>query len=414
MSLPPNSAGELDRIIHLSNFDLDYVGHEDTLKDLVKLAAKVAGTPMSEINIIDFYSQWTISNYGSHNHHTPREDSVCQYTIGIDNYFEVQDLAADERFKDKSYVTGDPHFRYYYGVPLQTSEGHRIGSICVLDTKTKQLNPEKSELLKIIADEIMNRLNALKVIGNLKNEVVNSKETHKRVAHDIRGPIAGIIGLAELIIEQGEENQIDEVLGFLKMIHQSSRSLLELADEILSADDSKKLKPDQLNLLLFRDKLEQLYKPQAVNKNIDFKVNISGSSADYPFVKTKLLQITGNLISNAMKFTPSGGSVHVDLKLTVEDDQNILNISVKDTGVGLDDSSIATILNSGAYSTAGTHGELGYGFGLPLVKHLVDSLHGEMSIQSAPGSGSSFYIKLVQPVSTNHTLLNPAGTIQQS
>ena len=114
-------------------------------------------------------------------------------------------------------------------------------------------------------------------------------------------------------------------------------------------------------------------------------------------MKNKLLQITGNLISNAMKFTPNGGNVIADLNLKVEKGQtNNLRIKVSDTGVGLDKAGIDKILAGTATSTDGTGGEPGYGFGLALVKHLVDSLKGKMHIYSEPGQGATFEINLPQ------------------
>ncbi|TSD66085.1 GAF domain-containing sensor histidine kinase [Inquilinus sp. KBS0705] len=395
MIKPPVPENEMERIISLADYDLDYSGFEESFKDLAKLAAKVAGTSISLVNLIDSYTQWTITNHGLDIEQMPREDSVCQYTI-VNEHFEVEDLRADDRFKDKFYVTGQPLVRYYYGVPLRTSDGHNLGALCVLDRDLKSLSPEKTELLKIIADEIVNRLNAHKLISKLNGKLKEANESRKKVAHDIRGPLGGIIGLAQVISDQGKENEIDEVLEFINLIQKSGRSLLELADEILSIDKPDKLNSDQFNLTVFKDKLEKLYVPQAMNKNIKFVVNTSVNSSGIPFSKSKLLQITGNLISNAMKFTPKDGSVTVDLSLKIEEDHNLLQINVTDTGVGLDTDSINNILSGNASSTNGTSGEQGYGFGLALVKHLVDSLKGTMHIYSQPGQGANFEVVLPQ------------------
>jgi signal transduction histidine kinase len=392
----------MDRLLSLSDLDLDYAAHQDSFKDLTKLAAKVAGTEMSLVNLIDSYTQWTISTHNLELEQMPREDSVCQYVLMGDGNFEVADLSADERFKDKFYVTGGPELRYYYGIPLNVNE-HNIGALCVVDkNKAKELNPEKIELLKIIAGEIVNRLKYIKVIEELKSNLSEAKQTQKKVAHDIRGPLSGIIGLAQLISAQGEDNQMDEILEFMSLIHKSGRSILDLADEILSADNKKdkktpELKGNEFNLLVFKDKLDKLYIPQALNKQIKFTVNTSQVSETIPFSKNKLLQIAGNLISNAIKFTPVGGHVIVDLNLiSVDEVQHVLQMRVTDSGVGLDEKGIAAILGGTASSTNGTSGENGYGFGLALVKHLIDSLKGTLNITSIPGAGATFEVNLPQ------------------
>lgn len=388
----------MERIISLSDYDLDYTAFQDQFKDLAKLAAKVAGTEISLVNLIDSFTQWTITNHGLDIDQMSREDSVCQYTIATEHPFEVQDLKADDRFKDKFYVVDEPNLRYYYGLPLRTRDGHNLGALCVLDKDLKTLSPEKIELLKIIADEIVNRLNAQKLITGLKSKLHDANESKKKVAHDIRGPLGGIIGLAQVISEQGQENEIDEVLEFINLIQRSGRSLLELADEILTTEKAPKrdLKPEEFNLLIFKDKLEKLYTPQAVNKNIQFSINTSVNSAQIPFSKNKLLQIAGNLISNAMKFTPRDGQITVDLSLKIEEARNLLQMNVTDTGVGLDQAGIDSILGGSKTSTDGTGGEAGYGFGLALVKHLVDGLKGTMQIYSQPGQGANFEIVLPQ------------------
>jgi len=396
--LPEN---EMQRIIKLSDYDIDYSGVQDALKDLSKLAAKVAGTEISLVNLIDSFTQWSVSNYGLSIDQMPREDSVCQYTIVAKEQFEVKDLTADERFNNKSYVKSDPLLRYYFGVPLQTADGFNLGALCVMDKIGREITPEKVELLKIIANEIVNRLTTIKVIQSLKNKINDVKETQKKVAHDIRGPIGGIIGLAQIISEQGDSNKMDEVLEFIGLIQKSGYSLLELADEILTTEKQKNPRPEtsrgnEFNLLLLKDKLEKLYAPQAKNKKITFIVDAVAAVSGIPISKNKLLQIIGNLISNAIKFTPEEGSVTVELNLIGGKVKNTLDIVVKDSGVGLSEDRINYILNGTASSTDGTGGEQGYGFGLALVKHLVEGLQGTMHIVSNPGEGTNFEIKLPQ------------------
>jgi len=108
------------------------------------------------------------------------------------------------------------------------------------------------------------------------------------------------------------------------------------------------------------------------------------------------LQITGNLISNAMKFTPRDGRIIVDLNLVVKEHTNQLQMKVTDSGVGLDEEGINKILKGNATSTDGTGGEQGYGFGLALVKHLIEGLKGALQIHSVPGEGAAFEVNLPQ------------------
>ncbi|WP_031527927.1 GAF domain-containing sensor histidine kinase [Dyadobacter crusticola] len=399
----PIPENEMERLLGLSDLDIDYSDQQNTFKDLAKLAAKVTGTTISLVNLIDSLTQWTISNHGLDIEQLLREESVCQFTIMEDEFFEVPDLSVDERFKDRAYVTGDPNIRYYYGVPLKTRAGINIGALCVMDQQQVTLDPEKIELLKIIADEIVSRLRTARLMESLRAKLTEAKQAQKKVAHDIRGPLGGIVGLAQIIRDQGESNQMDEVLEFINLIHRSGNSILDLASEILETHREKRVPAansvvdsSRFDLTVFKDKLEKLYSPQARHKQINFAVNISHSTANISFSKNKLLQITGNLISNAIKFTPAGGKVTVDLSLLLHLDRPTLQVIVSDEGVGMSEDNIEAILSGEASSTDGTNGEQGYGFGLALVKHLVSSLEGELNIKSELGKGTSFIVDLPQ------------------
>ena len=394
---PPVPANETDRLLSLSALDIDYTDHQNNFKDLAKLAAKVTGTSISLVNMIDSLTQWSLSNYGLDIDQMMRQDSVCQYTVMENDHFEVQDLAADDRFKNKFYVNGNPNARYYYGIPLTIGNGINIGALCVLDSEKRVLDPEKIEFLKIIANEIVSRLKAFKVIEELKAKLAEAYETQKKVAHDIRGPLGGIIGLASIIADQGKDNEMEEVLEYVGMICKSGKSILDLADEILNTNKVENKINGMItpfNLLIFKDKLEKLYLPQAKNKNIRYTVNVSQETEDISFPKTKLLQIIGNLISNSIKFTPMGGEILVDLRLVVNKLDKSLFIRVKDTGIGLSELNIQSIMEGNAWSTDGTSGEHGFGLGLALVKQLVVSLSGSLEIYSEIGNGTEFRIEI--------------------
>lgn len=400
---PPIPSNEMNRLMALSEFDLDYMDLDKSFADLTKLAAKVAGTSISLINLIDSFTQWSVSSYGIEIKQMPREVSVCQYTIMEENSegFEVKDLSKDERFKDRPFVTDDPHLKYYYGVPLKLNDEIALGALCVLHDDYKSLSAEKKEMLEIIAGEVVNRIKIHQAVANLKNKVQETDSIKNRVAHDIRGPIGGIIGLAEIIQMQGNSNKLEEVLDFIALIQKSGKSVLELADEILSQNiDSRgeisKRAPKEHEFTLFtlKSKIEDMFTPQALTKDVKLEVMASPPFAEIPFPKNKILQIMGNLISNAIKFTAAEGTVSVLLDMDVIDQQQILHLKVKDSGVGISPEKVSEILAGGTVSSNGTSGEKGFGFGLNLVHHLVKGLKGRLLVNSEPGIGTEFELIL--------------------
>ncbi|WP_439506170.1 GAF domain-containing sensor histidine kinase [Sediminibacterium sp.] len=396
----PIPKNEDERVWALTEFDIDYSDSAVLLKDLVELAAKIAGTKISLINLIDTYTQWTVADFGLPIEQMGREESVCQYTILNNEGFEVKSLSSDERFKDKFYVVDNPNLEYYFGIPLTTNDGFNLGALCVLDTTAKEISPEKVELLKIVAKEVVNRLATIKYIQGLKSKVNQVHENNKKMAHDIRGPLSGIIGLAQMVTDQGQSQKLDDILEIMKLIHRAGKSLLDLATEILNAEDQHArgvIQTSDFTLINFKDKLEKLYTPQAASKHINFLLDIKVGQELKPIPKNKLLQIAGNLITNAIKFTPQNGTIKVDLSIRTDSNaKHFLEIIVSDSGVGLTTQEIDEILKGTKASSNGTTGEQGYGFGLSLVKRLVDELKGNMSIFSEKGNGAQFKITLPQ------------------
>jgi signal transduction histidine kinase len=394
----PRPENEFERLIELTELDLDYSNLESHLEDLTNLAARIVGTEVSLVNLIDSYTQWSVADYGMNVGQIAREESVCQYTIMDNRSFEVSDLTKDDRFKDKEFVKNNPSLKYYFGVPLQTSAGANIGALCVLDTEPKEISPEKKELMKLIGKQVVRRLEALKKITDLQNKIEELNETKRKVSHDIRNPISGIIGIAQIMKEEIENDRINELRELVEMIEQGGNSLLELVEEIMDQEESEEEQPaeDEFSTESFCQKLNELYQPQAKSKGVDLQISTNNSSDDVFFSKRRLLQIVGNLISNSIKFTDERGHVDVEINVTEteEDNANSLQISVEDTGVGMSQEKVDEVLAGDAQSEGGTEGETGYGFGLSLVQHLVQKANGQMNLSSELGKGTTFRITL--------------------
>ncbi len=394
----PIPENEFDRLIDLSELDLDYSELHQNLADLTSLATKVTGIRFSHINLIDGFTQWTVAYQGLEGSQMNREDSVCTYTITQDLDFEVFDLSNDQRFQDKEYVRSGEKLRYYYGIPLKTDNGNNIGALCVLDPDLKQLDPEKKELLKLIANEIVQRIQYLSLTKSLKEQIQILNDQQRKICHDIRGPIGGIVGIAEMIEEDIQDNNFDEVSEMISILKKGGESVLEMAEDVMN-ETTKRNGPGvhQISMDSFCQKLNELYQPQAHAKDIILNIEADESTEQVYFSRSKLTQIVGNLISNSIKFTEPKGTVSVNLdinrnsKTTKE-----LHVSVSDTGIGISEDKIADILSGSAQSSGGTSGESGFGYGLKLVRYLVQKANGSIDIESQQKSGTTF--KLIIPI----------------
>jgi len=377
---------ELRRIKSLSDFDLEYDKLQPEFENLTKLAATLAGTEISVINLIDSYTQWSVSHFGMAIIQMPREESVCNYTIQQKDYMEISRLDKDERFMEMGFVTGENGLRYYLGLPLTTNSGSRIGTLCVVDKDEKHLSKEKIDQLKIIAKEIVERL-------QLKKELNDAIQTQNKIVHDIRGPLNGIIGLTELALN--EETSPEETLEFMHMIREAGANMQELTDDILNETVNSLDQDNYFTPSTFAKRLEALYAPQARYKNVKIGFHYNKKIEGFQFARKKLLQIAGNLISNAIKFTESGGEVLVNLNIDTQSPEQKLLIEVKDSGTGITFERLEELRSGTQISANGTDGEKGFGLGLNLVFDLVHSLNGTMSISSELGEGTS--IKVVIP-----------------
>ncbi len=397
LNTSPSPDTEMKRLLALAAFNPDYAILADSLQDLATMAAKIAGTSVSMVNLIDAYTEWSVAGVGFPNGQVPRDDSICQYTINSTDYFEVMDLEMDDRFRTKDYVKHEPNLRYYFGLPLTTDEGQNIGALCLLDQARLKLNQAQIGLLTLVAKQIVCRLQSFKTIEDLQQQLAERIQLQTKLAHDIRGPIGGIVGLARLYQHKAGVTSPEKIGEILEMIGNGGQALLILAGDILGMQETGLLHPKDalkhiFTLSSFKELIERLYRPMAVSKSLQFEVATYGGELPL-FEKNTLLQITGNLVSNAMKFTPAGGLVRVDLAI-LNDPATELQIKIKDSGVGLNAESILGIRDGNVASTMGTGGERGFGFGLALVQHLVNSLDGTIEVFSLLNDGTTFEVRI--------------------
>lgn len=139
----------------------------------MRLAAEICDVPISQINLIDRNRQWTKSAYGlgGAKFEVPRNETVCHYAIQVDGVMEVENLKKDSRFSEKSFVTKDPGFRYHLGAALRSTDGFKIGALCVLHTKERKLNEKKKRQLSILADEVMARIELKKKMPSWRSSI---------------------------------------------------------------------------------------------------------------------------------------------------------------------------------------------------------------------------------------------------
>ena len=208
---------------------------------------------------------------------------------------------------------------------------------------------------------------------------------YTNITHEFRTPLTVIKGLTDQV--EGNDDKKE-------LIQRNSNILLRLINQLL---DISKADKGELELRLIQDDvikylhyLCESYKSWGASKNIRFHFLPKVSSLLMDFDPERLQQVVGNLISNAIKNTDTGGDIYFFIKL----EQGLLSIIVKDTGAGIHPESLKNIFDRFYQDESSANNQFGSGIGLALVKELVTIMNGQISVTSELGQGSEFTILL--------------------
>ncbi|MEZ5420312.1 MAG: ATP-binding protein [Vicinamibacterales bacterium] len=173
--LPPVPADEAGRVAELKRFEVLDTAADADVDALTRLALDLCQVPIAAVSLVDADRQWYLSRIGLDLSETPREVAFCAHAIGDADVFEVADARRSPDFAGNPLVTGAPGIVFYAGAPLVTPSGHAIGALCVIDHRPRTLSPEQREVLRLLARQVMRRLEqqrSLRALRTLHEERV--------------------------------------------------------------------------------------------------------------------------------------------------------------------------------------------------------------------------------------------------
>lgn len=177
-AIPPNEAERLATLRALGMLDTDA---EPEFDELVALAATLCGAPIGLVSLVDADRQWFKAAIGLPRGESRRSLAFCAHAILQESVFTVEDATADHRFADNPMVLNQPNIRFYAGIPIATSNGHPLGTLCVIDTVSRRLTSEQKQALEILGRQV-----------NVRLELRMQRRSHQQVLaenHDIRAKL---------------------------------------------------------------------------------------------------------------------------------------------------------------------------------------------------------------------------------
>ena len=179
MIAPSLPIDETQRLMSLHALHILDTPDENRYDRITRMARRLFDVDICLISLVDTNRQWFKSKVGLAACETARDISFCGHAILHDDVFVITDAAADDRFADNPLVTGAPNIRFYAGYPIKGPNGHRIGTLCVIDSKPRQLSSDEIRTLQdlgaMVEDEI--KIASQAAVDDLTN-VANRRGFH--------------------------------------------------------------------------------------------------------------------------------------------------------------------------------------------------------------------------------------------
>lgn len=392
MTTAENATGkEAKRIEALKKYEILDTPPDGSFTQIVELAASILKVPIAIISLVDTDRIWFKSATGvGDTRQIDRTPGLCASAILSDDIYVVENAITDPRTIANPLVAGEMGFRFYAAAPLKIREGFNLGTLCVIDTKPRQLTTDEKAMLQQLADIVIDQLE-LRLEARMAN-----RQQHRMlgvVAHELKNSITTIPVYAELLKEKCKS--LPESVNLLQHIVQASKKTNHLIEEMLemaklqASEFKLKLNPTDIATIIARVAATNLVLANAKQQKIVLQIEDDMViNAD----EIKISEIADNLINNAIKYSPPGGRIGVHVK--EEDGKAVLE--VYDEGPGLQPGDEEKLfLPFTRLSAKPTGGEQSTGMGLSIVKMLAEAHGGTVKAGNHPEwNGAVFRVEL--------------------
>jgi signal transduction histidine kinase len=381
------TADEDARLAVLDRYEILDSPPEEDFDDLVELAAELCDAPVCLVSLVDRERLFLKARYGTDQTEMRRADAdFCGRCIEGDDLLVVPDAHKHPLFSSFPAVrTGQ--IRFYAGAPLRVEGGHAIGTLCVIDQVPRELEAKQRAVLGTLARQVVAQLELKRTLerqrrlDQLKNDFVGM------VAHDLRSPITVIAGFAELLSGHGRALSEEERVKYLDLIAGNVQSLSRLVDDVLkvaevdSSEFQLEIQPFDLAKLIEKTVVEVSASDVALRTDVPEDLPLALGD------EGRCRQVLGNLVSNAVKFSPE----HAPVTVSVTSRERELEVAVRDEGPGIAASEVPRLFERfSRLQNAASAKAKGTGLGLYICRQLVEAQGGRIWVDSTLGAGSTF------------------------
>lgn len=360
---------------------------EAVFEDITRIASAVCQTPISVINLVDAERQWFKSEVGLGVRETPLDTSICAHAILEHDFLEVPDTTLDARFAANPLVTGEPQLRFYAGALLKTPDGLPLGTVCVLDTRPRTLSPQQVDTLHALSRQVMAQLELRRLLAEAHAVSEHRARVLAAAGHDLKAPLRAAlyaINRARVDANPAQSERLDTAEQELNRIHQTFGEL------VASASGRGGFAPPSLtsaDVAPVVDRVAASWQRAAQRKQVALQARVETMPCIARTEPNLLETLLGNLVSNAVKYTPAGGRVEIICRAH----DGRATIDVLDTGVGMDPARVDGYFN--AFEQGDARAE-GLGIGLWIVRQTAHALDADIDVASALGEGTRIRVQL--------------------
>jgi len=363
------------------------------LDNLVRLAASLCGVPYGVVNIITHDQQLQIAASGIDPGICSREDSMCGTVFLTGGTTVVRDASKDPRFAANPFVTGEiANVRFYASVPLETSSGLVLGSLCVFSSRPELPRLEQLSLLDVLARQVVELLELQRrtlqlndALAELERSNAMLAEFAGRVSHDLRTPLTTILGYVELAEDDPEIQPGHPALEYLEHIGSGGRRMLVTLDDVLdySRVDGK----------LNRERLSLLAVTAEAARDLGVELGLASGilceDAELYADRAQLRSLLQNLLANSVNYQHPGQLLRVTV--SAEGGPWGMTLRVADNGKGILPADRSRALEPLVRLHRPGDGP-GTGLGLATCRRIAQAHGGELTISDTPGGGATVWV----------------------